>query len=1211
MSRQALLLYVACALTLALLPWRAALGQVNTGTVTGTVRDPSGAVVTGANVTAKNVATGAQRTTTTGNVGQYNLAGLPVGTYEITVNSGNFAPYKTNAEVTVGGVATVDAQLGTAAASTTVEVVAGAGGTEVNTQTQEVSQLVDTQQLANLPSLTRNPYDFIQISGNVSAGDSTTPNTMGSQNLTGRGTGFAINGQRMSGTEVLLDGVENIDLFNAVVGQNIPVDSVQEYRVITNNFDSQYGRAAGGVVNLTTKSGTNSLHGSVWEFNRLSAYTANTYANDAQNAFARLGGTPGPEPAPKGAYTRNQFGFAVGGPLVKDKLFFFGSTEWTRVRSNALETEETLDPAFLSMLPGNVQSYFSSYGTHSFPASGAVTAGELGTLPAINGTTAIPASTPVFDIVHFKAPFDAGGDQPQNTYRLLGRFDFNMTDRTQMFFRFGRENEDEFNGTAFYSPYPQYDVGTGINNNSGLFSINHSFSSGAVSNTKLSFSRLNTANTFNTALTNTPSLMLFGFASDPVTGNLIQFPGLENIAPGLGGLPFGGPQNTLQAEEDLAVTKGAHTMRFGGQLTYIQLNKAYGAYAQAVEQLGVDFPTGMAGLMNAAGDPSGSPLITFSARANPNGALPCVANPAYWSTNDLVPADSLDGLQITPGCTVTPPLSQANYARSYRYWDWAFYAQDSWKLTPRFTFNYGARYEHYGVQRNNVQSLDSNFYFGSGQGLYQQVRTGQVLQTQKSPAGGFWAPDWGTIAPRIGFAWDVFGDGRTSLRGGAGISYERNFGNVTFNASFNPPASAVISDTCPVGSATCGIHVTNNDLGPFGTAGPALPLTPAELRMPDPRINTAQTQFWSLDVQRQLARNTVLDIGYNGAHGVHLYDIENINLLGSGNLYLGDNVSDPLCATLVSTTPNPTLCYTRANNQYSNINMRGSLGNSFYSALNVRFQTQNLHNTGLALVANYTWAHSLDDLSSTFSDNLQGGSGAIGNLGYTNVLDPKLDWGSSDFDVRHRFVVSPVWETPWLKTGKGFLTQALGGWTISAIYNVRTGVPFSIFDYSNDLNFYTVPRLTPMTPITSYKTGSPTFAGPNLFNVMNVPVPAPIGPLNPTLGISDFGPYPANMTHRNAFRGPGAWNTDAAVQKTFKLTERVGLTFRAEGFDVFNHHNLYVNTSNLDYSSQGPGATLGTGSNSVTAEKGGLGSLALGGNHDERRFGQFSLRVSF
>ena len=141
---------------------------------------------------------------------------------------------------------------------------------------------------------------------------------------------------------------------------------------------------------------------------------------------------------------------------------------------------------------------------------------------------------------------------------------------------------------------------------------------------------------------------------------------------------------------------------------------------------------------------------------------------------------------------MTPPLAPAAYARSYRYNDWAIYGEDSYKVTTRLTFNYGLRWEHYGVQHNNKPNLDSNFYLGSGNGIEAQTRTGQVYIADKSPVGQFWKPSWGTLAPRVGFAYDLFGNGRDSIRGGYGISYERNFGNVTFNASFNPPASAVV-----------------------------------------------------------------------------------------------------------------------------------------------------------------------------------------------------------------------------------------------------------------------------------------------------------------------------------------------------------------------------------------------------------------------------------
>jgi hypothetical protein len=254
------------------------------------------------------------------------------------------------------------------------------------------------------------------------------------------------------------------------------------------------------------------------------------------------------------------------------------------------------------------------------------------------------------------------------------------------------------------------------------------------------------------------------------------------------------------------------------------------------------------------------------------------------------------------------------------------------------------------------------------------------------------------------------------------------------------------------------------------------------------------------------------------------------------------------------------------------------------------------------MVANYTWAHSLDDISSTFSDSLQGGSGnGYGSLGYTLFSDPKLDWGNSDYDVRQRLVISPIWETPWYKSGKG-MGEALGGWSLVGIFTARTGIPFTAYDLDNDYNFYTFPRLAPATRPTFHVSSNPTSSGPNVFNLLTIPGPASTAPLNPILGISDFGPFPAGMLARNSFRGAGAWSFDTAVNKNFKITERFGLTFRAEGFNIFNHHNMYVNTFLI--ASQG-------GPISVTGLKGGLGSLAEGGNNDERRFGQFSLRLTF
>ena len=296
------------------LGFHTAWAQTNTGTISGTVRDSVGAVVPETRVTVRNVATATERTAQTDGTGGYAVPGLTPGLYDVTMLKSGFADYTVRAEVSVGSVVTVSAQLSLSKVTSLIEVV-GASGTGIDTQSQEVSQLITPEQVENLPSLTRNPYDFIALSGNVSGGDRGLAN--GNPQLTGagqngydRGLGFSINGQRSSGVEILLDGAENSNIFDTTVGILIPQDAMQEFRVITNNFDAKYGRASGGIVNVVTKSGTNAFHGGAWEYNRLSAYTANTFDNDSNGV-------------PKGKYTRNQFGYEVGGPVAKNKLFFY------------------------------------------------------------------------------------------------------------------------------------------------------------------------------------------------------------------------------------------------------------------------------------------------------------------------------------------------------------------------------------------------------------------------------------------------------------------------------------------------------------------------------------------------------------------------------------------------------------------------------------------------------------------------------------------------------------------------------------------------------------------------------------------------------------------------------------------------------------------------------------------------------------------------
>jgi hypothetical protein len=1130
-----------------------------TGQVAGTVTDVSGAVVPDAVVTIKNLGTNATRTAKAESNGSFTFTNLQPAAYQITVAaSGGLGAFTENVDVTVGGRQTVDVKLSPNSSSTNVEVAA-AGGAQVNTQTQELSQVISQTQVSQLPSLTRNPYDFVALSGNISSGDAGSNNQ--AQNSSTYGVGFSLNGQRSSGTEILLDGVENVSVFGDGVGILVPIDAVQEYRIITSNFDPQYGRASGGVVNVSTKSGTNQLHGTLWGFNRLSDYTANTVTN------AQAGN-------PKGTYTRNQFGFAVGGPIIKDKLFFFGSTEWVRVRSAASLIGAIPTPQFLAQAAPNIQAFFAAYGTGAPNFSSTVSNAQLTPAGSPAGTALtypnLPANFPVFGNVAYTAPADAGGGEPQNTYNIDGRIDYDFSDRTQTFFRYVDYNQVEQSGSGFTSPYSQYDVGLTNKNQAYLLNVAHEFNSQLTTITKLSFSRFNASDSYNKSLQNVPTLFVSVNAQIPGTSNFIALPGFYNTNPGNGGLPYGGPQNTIQYNQDVNLQKGTHSIQAGGQLVYIQDNNAYGAYAQAGEQLGVNEQSGLAALNNGS-------LFEFEAAVNPNGALPCVKN------------QYTGALAQNAACSINLPATSPSFARSERFHDWAAYAQDSWKVLPKLTFNYGVRYEYFGVQHNDNGNLDSNFYFGGNVAdltTPQEIRSGQVFTAPKSPVGGLWKPQYGTVSPRIGFAYDLFGNGKASLRGGYGISYERNFGNVTFNVIQNPPNYAVIVQN--------NVQVTNSNAGPLGAATGSVALPPTSLRNVSQNIRTAQTQFWSLTNDLQLAQNSIVSLTYTGSRGIHLYDIKNYNGLGSGNALLGDPVLDPGGSGKTALT--------RLNPQYSNINNRGSNGDSYYHALNVQFQSTQLHNTGLSVVANYTWSHETDDLSSTFS-----ASNNEFSLGYTNPFDPGFDHGNGDFDIRNRFVLAPIYQTPSLSSHSALMKELLGGYEVTGIYTVHTGTPFTFFDSTNNASGYNIARYTPASgqvlqhtfkKIPSGETGG----GANSYNLGALPAAVSFG--NPNLlGKSDWGPFPATMTRRNAFTGPGLWGFDASLSKRFALTEKYSVELRAEGFNVLNHHDLFIQAAQNDV------ANYPNGAPQIIASKGGIGNN--GGASDERRFGQFAAKFNF
>lgn len=1087
--------------------------QTETGQITGRITDAAGAVLPGATVTIKAIETASERQVVANREGLYVLPNLQPGLYEVTVSASGLETTVLRVQVSVGSRNVQNFSLAAAAApapnTKPKQVVLLGPEVAVEQATQTVSTVFGEKQIRELPTLTRNIYDLVALSGNVAPSST-------SINGTQRGVGLAINGQRAASINFLQDGAVNNNQYSAQVGQRVPLESVQELRIVSGGLSAEYGRAAGGVINVVTKSGSSAYHGTAFGFNRVSALSSNSFDNNARGLE-------------KGTFTRNQYGYSIGGPAIKEKLYFFNSSEWTKVRSYTPVINIVPSADLIAASAETTRTYFSRFAlANSLPtdndenASKLYTKAEIASLfPIIKGGAfdKIKSDKIVFGQVVNNQAADAGGGDPQNAFQSVARLDYNFSNKETITVRLGTDRQNLFEGTNSFNPYGGFNTGTELQNDNLSISLTQAHTSKLITQTRLAVNRLRVEQPLGTA-GSTPGLSFFGNTTPTLDGYAFALPGYSNS--GATALPFGGPQNVFQVYQDGTYLWRKHELRFGGLYSYTQDNRTYGAYQNAVQVLGSANSFGQA-LDNLVK----GKLYSFTGAIDPRGKF--------------------------PGDTLTLPAEAPNFTRSNRYFESAAYLNDAWRVRRNLTLNLGVRYEFFSVPHNRNQNLDSNFYLGSGANMFEQIRSGKVQLTSSNAAKGFYKNDANNYAPRVGFAWDIFGDGRTSLRGGYGIAFERVFDNAIASIIQNPPNYAEVS--LIAGTNISGIDITDSNTGPFDETG-TLKIPQSNITAIDANLKTAYARFWNLSLQRELARNLIVSVDYSASQGRDLYAVSNFNRLGSGNVYLGDSCTTGKCTG-------------RLNTQYADINMLTNQGYSDYQGVTVGLDSRGSANhwftRGLSFNARYTWATAKDNLSSTLSE----GTNSF-NYGFLDPFNPSLDYGYADYDIRHRFTFGGTWEIPYQPsfqptTITGYVYKhLLSGLALSSIFTAQTGTPFSVYDCTKSSN--SICSRAVGTADTSGADNPANAAAANRFQYINLSGLTAGSYANALTGTSIFGPFPSTMTARNAFRGPGNWNVDLALFKTFRVKEWVTMQFRGEVYNAFNHANLYVSGSETDIS---------------------------------------------
>jgi hypothetical protein len=1048
------------------------LAQVTRATISGVVSDPTGAAIPKATVTATNVETQEKRTAVSSTDGNYTLTEVDPGSYTITVTAPGFATLEERGiKVDVAARLGMNFQLEVGKTSTIVEVTSAAPMIETTNST--ISDVVTAEKVVDLPLNGRDVYALVSLEPGVVPGPCY------------RGECVDSNGQREASANYMLDGADNNDV--GVTGWNtaVALDDVAEYRVLTNNFSAEFGRNTGFIADTITKSGTNSFHGVGWDFVRNNIFDAASFVNNYT-------GTP------KDILRRNQYGGNVGGPILKDKTFFFGSFESTLVRPGNVLYGATVPTAnFINSLPASsfAKQILTKYVPPAPNAGGY--ANSLGGRTC--GSPPVPCDASNADEGLVQYPTVA---TKQNTYYVTGKIDENINPANRLTGAFHYER-DRFPYEGNVSPYPAFDtpyVGDDRN-----FSLNytHTFSPTIVNEARAGLNR---------ALSNYPwpTSTTFPGMSEDLTGAALPS---END-----NLPQDFTENTIFASDLLTITRGKSTYKIGGDYRRIRNGSTFGAYEYGYYEF------------DSLGTPAGAPPDCAS--NDPTAAGCSFAQDApYVAVQSLNPSIS------------TPTLPE--YYRGYRQNEMALFFQDDIKVTRKLTLNAGLRWEYFGPPHNFRRAVDYTALFGTGANIYERIAgeyTSQVINNPGDLKNVVWHKQFKNFAPRLGFAYDPFGNGKTAIRGGFGINYDRLFNNVFENIRFNPP-DFCFCEFSPI--TAFGLPPFNYE--PFDPVSglSSISSTGAELRHMDQNMKTSYGENFFFGIERQIAPETVLTVNYVGTGGVKLYTINNINRVNS------EYWLDPSCYVAATGTDN---CG-RLNNNFGDDNFRSNDAHSTYSGLQV--EVIHRYKNGMAWQASYTWGHAITNFSDAFYN------GPTGSIDFTQAFNPSLDKGNADFDTRHSLVFNYNYELPFYRSQVGLVGHVLGGWTLNGITYYRTGNPFTVIE-TDDPNEDSVKndRVNVVAGVPwkggyarTAPNGSPIPGGVQFVNVSAFSAVTPA--FNTAAGTESQG----------EFHTPGSWNWDIGVHKDIsisKVREGLKLEYRVEFFDAFNHANLGGPNQNFD-----------------------------------------------